>query len=149
MGSRPSFSPRLLATYICIPPNSASPIQSCPILVRAAATRFNRLYLAFIPHRHILSSGGETGPVDKLSACSTSMWAGLRSSTVTAQSVLPALRRFASAIHGEVDPDLAQWFLQIRPVKTDCSSAIASMDHCRGESSITRNGSRMNWQPSR
>jgi len=34
------------------------------------------------------------------------------SSTVTAQSSCRVAREFASAIHGEVDPDLAQWFLQ-------------------------------------
>src|SRR5207237_9381014 len=51
------------------------------------------------------------GPVIRLGR--TSMWAGLR--FVNGYSpIRPAgvAREFASAIHGEVDPDLAQWLLQ-------------------------------------
>src|SRR5438552_15346929 len=106
----------LLATYICIPPNSGVPKYNlAQSLLEPQPLDPHRLYLSVYPtpatFYRVEAKPGPVGQVVRLG--STSMWAGLR--FVNGYSpIRPAgvAREFASAIHGEVDPDLAQWFLQ-------------------------------------
>ena len=75
------------------------------------------------------------------------MWAGLR--FVNGYSpIRPAgvAREFASAIHGDVDPDLRNGLQH--QVKTDCSSASASMESSLREKSISPRNRQPNgnWQ---
>src|SRR5437016_2818518 len=106
----------LLATYICIPPNSGSPKSNlAQSLLEPQPLDPHRLYLSVYPtpatFYRVEAKPGPVGQIVRLG--STSMWAGLR--FVNGYSpIRPAgvAREFASAIHGEGDPDLAQWFLQ-------------------------------------
>jgi hypothetical protein len=106
----------LLATYICIPPNSGVPKYNlAQSLLEPQPLDPHRLYLSVYPtpatFYRVEAKPGPVGKIVRLG--STSMWAGLR--FVNGYSpIRPAgvAREFASAIHGEVDPDLAQWFLQ-------------------------------------
>ena len=106
----------LLATYICIPPNSGVPKYNlAQSLLEQQPLDPHRLYLSVYPtpatFYRVEAKPGPVGQIVRLG--STSMWAGLR--FVNGYSpIRPAgvAREFASAIHGDVDPDLAQWFLQ-------------------------------------
>jgi hypothetical protein len=106
----------LLATYICIPPNSGVPKYNlAQSLLEPQPLDPHRLYLSVYPtpatFYRVEAKPGPVGQIVRLG--STSMWAGLR--FVNGYSpIRPAgvAREFASAIHGDVDPDLAQWFLQ-------------------------------------
>jgi len=106
----------LLATYICIPPNSGVPKYNlAQSLLESQPLDPHRLYLSVYPtpatFYRVEAKPGPVGQIVRLG--STSMWAGLR--FVNGYSpIRPAgvAREFASAIHGDVDPDLAQWFLQ-------------------------------------
>ena len=106
----------LLATYICIPPNSGVPKYNlAQSLLEPQPLDPHRLYLSVYStpatFYRVEAKPGPVGQIVRLG--STSMWAGLR--FVNGYSpIRPAgvAREFASAIHGDVDPDLAQWFLQ-------------------------------------
>jgi hypothetical protein len=106
----------LLATYICIPPNSGVPKYNlAQSLLEPQPLDPHRLYLSVYPtpatFYRVEAKPGPVGQIVRIG--STSMWAGLR--FVNGYSpIRPAgvAREFASAIHGDVDPDLAQWFLQ-------------------------------------
>ena len=106
----------LLATYICIPPNSGVPKYNlAQSLLERQPLDPQRLYLSVYPppekFYRVEAKPGPVGQIVRLG--STSMWAGLR--FVNGYSpIRPAgvAREFVSAIHGEVDPDLAQWLLQ-------------------------------------
>src|SRR5437016_414425 len=106
----------LLATYICIPPNSGVPKYNlAQSLLEPQPLDPHRLYLSVYPTpATFYRAEAKPGPVGQIVRLgSTSMWAGLR--FVNGYSpIRPAgvAREFASAIHGEGDPDLAQWFLQ-------------------------------------
>src|SRR5207249_10375240 len=74
-----------------------------------------RLYLSvYPPPENFYRVEAKPAPVGQVvRPGSTSMWAGLR--FVNGYSpIRPAgvAREFASAIHGEADPDLANWLLQ-------------------------------------
>jgi len=111
------------------------------ILVKPQPLDPHRLYLSVYPTRQHSSSGGETGPVGQIGP----PWQHLNVGRLAfrhgySQSVLPALRaKFASAIHGKSIPIWRNGSYSIRPVKTDCLSASASMESLSGESSFTRN----------
>src|SRR5438874_9657357 len=106
----------LFATYFCIPPNSGAPKYNlAQSLLEPEPLDPERLYLSVYPPPEtayrVEAKPEPVGQVVRLG--STSMWAGLR--FVNGYSpIRPAgvARELASAIHGEVDPDLAQWFLQ-------------------------------------
>ena len=106
----------LLATYICIPPNSGVPKYNlAQSLLEPQPLDPHRLYLSVYPtpatFYRVEAKPGPVGQIVRLG--STSMWAGLR--FVNGYSpIRPAgvAREFACAIHGEVDPDLAEWLLQ-------------------------------------
>jgi hypothetical protein len=106
----------LLATYIWIPPNSGVPKYNfAQSLLRPQPLDRHRLYLSiYPPPEKLYRVEAKPGPVGQIVRLgSSSMWAGLR--FVNGYSpIRPAgvARGFASAIHGEFDPDLAQWLLQ-------------------------------------
>jgi hypothetical protein len=106
----------LLATYICIPPNSGVPKYNLTqSLLEPQPLDPQRLYLSvYPPPENLYRVEAKPRPVGQIvRPGSTSMWAGLR--FINGYSpIRPAgvAREFASAIHGEVDPDLAQWLLQ-------------------------------------
>ena len=106
----------LLATYICIPPNSGVPKYNLSqSLLEPQPLDPHRLYLSvYPPPENFYRIEAKPAPVGQIVRLgSTSMWAGLR--FVNGYSPIRpagAAREFASAIHGEVDPDLAQWLLQ-------------------------------------
>src|SRR5437588_4941165 len=106
----------LFATYICIPPNSGVPKYNlAQSLLEPQPLDPQRLYLSvYPPPEKFYRAEEKPSPVGQVIRLgSTSMWAGLR--FVNGYSpIRPAgvAREFASAIHGEVDPDLAQWLLQ-------------------------------------
>jgi hypothetical protein len=105
----------LPATYLCIPPNSGAPKYNfAQSLLEPQPLDPQRLYLSVYPppetFYRIEVKPARVGQIVRPG--STSMWAGLR--FVNGYSpIRPAgvARVFASAIHGEVDPDLAQWLL--------------------------------------
>jgi hypothetical protein len=106
----------LLATYLCILPNSGVPKYNlAQSLLEPYPLDPQRLYLSvYPPPETFYRVEAKPGPVGQVvRPGSTSMWAGLR--FVNGYSpIRPAgvARVFASAIHGEVDPDLAPWLLQ-------------------------------------
>jgi hypothetical protein len=106
----------LLATYLCIPPNSVAPKYNlAQSLLGPQPLDPQRLYLSvYPPPETSYRLEARPAPVGQIvRPGSTSMWAGLR--FVNGYSpIRPAgvAREFASAIHGEVDPDLAKWLLQ-------------------------------------
>jgi hypothetical protein len=106
----------LLATYLCIPPNSGAPKYNlAQSLLEPQPLDPHRLYLSvYPPPERFYRMEAKPAPVGQIVRLgSTSMWAGLR--LVNGYSpIRPAgvAREFASAIHGEVDPDLAPWLLQ-------------------------------------
>ncbi len=106
----------LLATYLCITPNSGVPKYNlAQSLLEPQPLDPQRLYLSvYPPPENFYRMDAKPAPVGQIvRPGSTSMWAGLR--FVNGYSpIRPAgvAREFASAIHGEVDPDLAKWLLQ-------------------------------------
>ncbi len=106
----------LLATYLCIPPNSDVPkYKLAQSLLEPQPLDPQRLYLSvYPPPETSYRVEAKPAPVGQIvRPGSTSMWASLR--FVNGYSpIRPAgvARAFASAIHGEVDPDLAKWLLQ-------------------------------------
>jgi len=106
----------LFATYFCIPPNSgALKYNLAQSLLEPEPLDPERLYLSVYPPPEtayrVEAKPEPVGQVVRLG--STSMWAGLR--FVNGYSpIRPAgvAREFVSAIHGEVDPSLAEWLLQ-------------------------------------
>ena len=106
----------LLATYLFIPPNSDVPKYNlAQSLLEPQPLDPQRLYLSvYPPPETSYRVAAKPAPVGKIvRPGSTSMWASLR--FVNGYSpIRPAgvAREFASAIHGEVDPDLAKWLLQ-------------------------------------
>ena len=106
----------LLATYLFIPLNSGVPKYNlAQSLLEPQPLDPQRLYLSIYPPPETsYRVAAKPAPVGKIvRPGSTSMWASLR--LVNGYSpIRPAgvAREFASAIHGEVDPDLAKWLLQ-------------------------------------
>jgi hypothetical protein len=106
----------LLATYLCIPPNSGVPKYNlAQSLLEPDPLDPQRLFLSiYPPPEKVYRMEAKPAPVGQVVHLgSTSMWAGLR--FVNGYSPIRpagAAREFASAIHGEVDPDLAEWLLQ-------------------------------------
>ena len=106
----------LLATYLCIHPNSGVPKYNfAQSLLEPQPLDPQRLYLSvYPPPETFYRMEAKPAPVGQIvRPGSTSMWAGLR--FVNGYSpIRPAgvAREFVSAIHGEVDPGLAQWLLQ-------------------------------------
>src|SRR5204863_8261195 len=106
----------LLATYLCTSPNSGIPKYNlAQSLLEPQPLDPQHLYLSvYPPPENFYRVEAKPAPVGQVVRIgSTSMWAGLR--FVNGYSpIRPAgvAREFASAIHGDVDPDLAQWFLQ-------------------------------------
>jgi hypothetical protein len=106
----------LLTTYFCIPTNCGVPKYNLPqSLLESHPLDPRRLYLGVYPSPATLYRM-ETKPApigQTVRPGSTSMWAGLR--FVNGYSpIRPAgvARELAAAIHGEVDPYLAEWLLQ-------------------------------------
>jgi Bacterial membrane protein YfhO. len=106
----------LLTTFFCIPTNCGVPKYNlAQSLLESHPLDPQRLYLSIYPPPETLYRT-ETKPVpigQTVRPGSTSMWAGLR--FVNGYSpIRPAgvAREMASAIHGEVDPNLAEWLLQ-------------------------------------
>jgi hypothetical protein len=106
----------LLATYLCIPTNCGVPKYNlAQSLLEPQPLDPQRLYLSvYPPPERFYCAEAKPGPVGQIvRPGNTSMWAGLR--FVNGYSpIRPAgvAREFASAIHGEVDPNLAPWLLQ-------------------------------------
>src|SRR5439155_309200 len=102
----------LLATYLCTSPNSDIPKYNlAQSLLEPQPLDPQRLYLSvYPPPENFYRVEAKPAPVGQVvRPGSTSMWAGLR--FVNGYSpIRPAgvAREFASAIHGEVDPDLAK-----------------------------------------
>jgi hypothetical protein len=106
----------LLTTYFCIPPNCGVPRYNlAQSLLECDPLDPQRLYLSIYPPPETLyRTEAKPAPIGQtVRPGSTSMWAGLR--FVNGYSpIRPAgvARKMASAIHGEVDPSLAEWLLQ-------------------------------------
>jgi hypothetical protein len=105
----------LFATYFCIPPNCGVPKYNfAQSLLHPAPLDPQRLYLSFYPAPE-LGYRVEVHPQPAgqiVRPGSTSMWAGLR--FVNGYSpIRPAgvAREFASAIHGEIDPNMGEWLV--------------------------------------
>ena len=105
-----------LATYLCIPPNCGVPKYNlAPSLNNSAPLDAARLYLSVYPWAE-LNYGMDVrpGPVGQLvRPGSTSMFAGVR--FINGYSpIRPAgvAREFKFTIHGEIDPDLAEYLLR-------------------------------------
>jgi hypothetical protein len=105
----------LLATYFCIPPNCGVPKYNfAETLRRPRPLDPQRLYLSIYPAPELAYRiEARNGPVgETIRPGSTSMWAPLRFingySPIRAAGVA---REFASAIHGEIDPNMAAWLL--------------------------------------
>jgi hypothetical protein len=106
----------LLATYLFIPPNSGVPKYNlAQSLLDPRPLDPQRLYLSVYPPPETFYRV-EAKPVavgQVVRPGSTSMWSGLHFVNGYSPIRPPGVaREFVSAIHGEVDPDLAQWLLQ-------------------------------------
>ena len=106
----------LVATYFCIPPNCGVPKYNfAQTLLKPEPLDRERLYLSiYPPPESTYRVEAKDGPVGQtVRPGSTPMWAQLR--FINGYSpVRPAgvARAFATAIHGEVDPNVAPWLLQ-------------------------------------
>jgi hypothetical protein len=105
----------LLATYLCIPPNGGVPKYNLSQeLLKSSPLDPERLYLSIYPWaEEIYRIENKPQPVGQLvRPGSTSMWAGLRFingySPVRPSGVA---REFHTAIHGEIDPSVAEYLL--------------------------------------
>jgi hypothetical protein len=104
-----------LATYLCIPTNSAVPRYNfSQELLKPAPLDPQRLYLSVYPWAELTYCiANKPQPVgETLRPGSTSMWAGLRFingySPIRAAGVA---REFAASIHGEINPDVGTYLL--------------------------------------
>ncbi len=106
----------LLATYYCIPPNCGVPKYNFDQkLLEPAPLDPERLYLSiYPPPESSYRVEVKPQPVGHIvRPGSTSMWAGLR--FVNGYSpIRPAgvAREFSFAVHGEIDPGVADWLLR-------------------------------------
>lgn len=106
----------LLATYLCLPPNGGVPKYDLPqSLLKPEPLEPHHLYLSIYPApEHAYRLEARTGPVgETLRLGSTAMWSGLH--FINGYSpIRPAgvARQFASEIHGEIDPNTAEWLLE-------------------------------------
>jgi hypothetical protein len=106
----------LLSTYFCLPTNCGVPKYNlAQSLLEPDPLDPQRLYLSVCPSpATVYRVEAKPAPVGQtVRPGSTSMWAGLR--FVNGYSpIRPAgvARELASAIHGDVDPNLAAWLLQ-------------------------------------
>ena len=106
----------LLTTYLCIPTNCGVPKYNlAQSLLGSHPLDPQRLYLSvYPPPENRYRTETRPAPIGQtVRPGSTSMWAGLR--FVNGYSpIRPAgvARELACAIHGEVDPNLAEWLLQ-------------------------------------
>ncbi len=106
----------LFTTYFCIPPNCGVPKYNLArSLLECHPLDPQRLYLSiYPPPENLYRTETKPAPIGQtVRPGNTSMWAGLR--FVNGYSpIRPAgvAREMASAIHGEVDPNLAEWLLQ-------------------------------------
>jgi len=106
----------LLTSYFCIPTNCGVPKYNlAQSLLESYPLDPERLYLSvYPPPEKLYRTETKPAPIGQIvRPGSTSMWAGLR--FVNGYSpIRPAgvARELASAIHGEVDPSLAEWLLQ-------------------------------------
>jgi hypothetical protein len=106
----------LLATYFSIPTNCGVPrFNLAQSLLESKPLDSRRLYLSiYPPPENSYRTEANPGPLGQtVRPGSTSMFAGLR--FVNGYSpIRPAgvARELVSAIHGEVDPNLAEWLLQ-------------------------------------
>jgi hypothetical protein len=106
----------LLATYFCIPPNCGVPKYNLDQkLLEPVPLDQQRLYLSvYPPPESSYRVEVKPQPVGQVvRPGSTSMWAGLR--FVNGYSpIRPAgvAREFSFAVHGEIDPGVADWLLR-------------------------------------
>ncbi|HEY2124372.1 MAG TPA: hypothetical protein VGG94_02815, partial [Chthoniobacterales bacterium] len=106
----------LLATYLCIPTNSAVPKFNFPQeLTKPAPLDPQRLYLAvYSPAEYVYRRKYNDGPVGQVARPgSTPMWAALR--FINGYSpILPAgvAREFSLAIHGEMDAGVGDYLVR-------------------------------------
>ncbi len=105
----------LLATYLSLPTNCGVPkFNLAQSLLQSAPLDPQRLYLSVYPPPEIdYRTEAKPNPIGQtVRPGSTSIWAGLR--FVNGYSPIRpagAAREFASSIHGEIDPSLAEWLL--------------------------------------
>ncbi|MDQ2824073.1 MAG: hypothetical protein M3R29_01325 [Verrucomicrobiota bacterium] len=106
----------LLATYLCIPPNSGVPKYNLTRdLKKTAPLDPQRLYLSvYPPAEFAYRVENKPGPIGQIvRPGSTSMWAGLRFingySPILAAGIAHESR---FAIHGEIDPDMGKYLLE-------------------------------------
>jgi hypothetical protein len=105
----------LLATYLCIAPNSGVPKYNFgQSLLKPAPLDPHRLYLSIYPApEYAYRTEAHPAPIGQtVRPGSTSMWAGLR--FVNGYSpIRPAgvAREFAASIHGEIDPHMGEWLV--------------------------------------
>jgi hypothetical protein len=105
----------LLATYFCIPPNCGVPKYNfAQTLLQPAPLDPQRLYLSiYPPPETAYRLESKSGPVGQtVRPGNAAIWGALR--FINGYSpIQPAgvAREFASAIHGEIDPNMAAWLL--------------------------------------
>jgi hypothetical protein len=105
----------LLATYLCIPPNSGVPKYNLSQeLIRPSPLDPSRLYLSIYPWAELIYRvENKPQPVGQIvRPGSTSMWAGLH--FINGYSpIRPAgvAREFAATIHGEMNPAMGDYLL--------------------------------------
>ena len=106
----------LLATYLCIPPNSGVPKYNLSQeLLKPSPLDPQRLYLSIYPWAELTyrveNKPQPVGQIVRLG--STSMWAGLRFLNGYSP-IRPAgvAREFHAAIHGEIDPSVGEYLLE-------------------------------------
>src|SRR5438105_6386728 len=136
----------LLATYLCIPPNCGVPKYNLSQqLLNPAPLDPQRLYLSiYPPAEHTYRVEKKSRPVGQIvRPGSTSMWAALR--LINGYSPILAAgiaREFSFAIHGEIDPDVANYLLN------DQSGALAELgiDGLIVADEITTQPSLADWQ---
>jgi hypothetical protein len=103
----------LLATYLCISPNCGVPKYNfSQSMLNPGPLDRQRLYLSFYPPpEDAYRLEAHPSPVGQIvRPGSTSMWAGLR--LINGYSPIRPVgvaRDFATAIHGEIDPNMGEW----------------------------------------
>ena len=136
----------LLATYLCIPPNCGVPKYNLsPQLLNPAPLDPQRLYLSiYPPAEHTYRVEKKPRPVGQIvRPGSTSMWAALRFTNGYSPILAAGIaREFSFAIHGEIDPDVANYLLN------DQSGALAELgiDGLIVADEITTQPSLADWQ---
>jgi len=121
----------LLATYLCIPPNSGVPKYNfSQELLKPSPLDPSRLYLSIYPWAELTyATSNKPQPVGQvLRPGSTSMWAGLHFingySPIRAAGVA---REFAASIHGEINPAVGSYLLS-QQVGKDGELALLGVD---------------------